>query len=572
VERLLQFHHLNRAYADVAARHDSCPFVDRALERLQIDYELAEEDLARIASARGPVIVVANHPFGGIEGMILASVLRSVRCDVRIMANYLLERIPEMREHLIAVDPFGRPGSERRNIAPLRQCIRWVREGGMLAVFPSGEVSHFDPVRGAVDPAWSETVARLVRMTGAPVLPVYFSGTNSMLFHAAGMIHPNLRTARLPAELLNKGQRTIRMAVGSLISGDRTAAFPDDREMIEHLRLRTYVLAHRLEDCRSLPAIAASAEQIVSPRPADILADEVRLLSPEHLLSVSGDLSVHLGSSGEIPTILFEIGRLRELTFRAAGEGTGREIDLDRFDEHYLHLFIWNKRKREIVGAYRLGKTDEILVRDGISGLYTSTLFSYQPSFFDRLGPALELGRSFVRPEYQKSYVPLSLLWKGIGRFIAAHPRYSSLFGPVSISNDYRPLSRQFMAAFLEARRTRPDLAGLATPARPFRIRRDGRLDRKALHAALADEDRVSEIVADIERDGKGLPILLKQYLKLGGTIVGINLDPAFGNALDGLIVVDLLRTDRKVLDRYLGKDGAESFLAQHRAADQGAA
>lgn len=566
VERLLLFHHLNKAYRDVAAMRDPRPFVDKALDRLGVSYTVADEDLVRLGGLRtGPVIVVANHPFGGMEGIILASVLRSVRCDVKIMANYLLERIPEMREHLIPVDPFARPGSARRNIAPLRQSIRWVENGGMLVVFPAGEVSHFDPLRGAVDPVWNENIARIARKTGAPVLPVYFSGTNSMLFHAAGMLHPSLRTARLPGELLNKKSRAIRVAVGRLIERDRIGVFTTDRDLTDHLRLRTYLLAHRTQG--SAAGINPSpAQPVVPARHPDVLAQEIADLGPDARLAESGDLTAFCAPAGEIPSVLFEIGRLREITFRAAGEGTGREIDIDRFDEHYLHLFLWNGKTREIAGAYRIGRADELIARQGIGGLYTSTLFHYDRAFFDRLGPALELGRSFVRPEYQKSYAPLLLLWKGIGRYIVRNPRYASLFGPVSISNDYQPLSRQLMAAFLEARRSRTDLAGLVTPTHPFRMRRDGRLDRVALRTALADEDRVSDLVADIELDEKGLPILLRQYLKLGGTIAGFNLDPDFGNALDGLIIVDLLRTERKALDRYLGKDGAASFLSRHRS------
>lgn len=565
VERLLLFHRLNQAYRDVAAMRDARPFMDKALDRLNVRYEIADEDLQRLSVPTGPVIVVANHPFGGIEGMILASLLRSVRCDVKLMANYMLERIPEMREHLISVDPFGRKSSAFRNIAPLRHCIRWVKDGGMLVVFPSGEVSHFDPIRGSVDPPWSDTIGRIVRMTGAPVLPVHFSGNNSLLFHAAGLRHPSLRTARLPGELLNKGKRSIGVAVGRMLEPRSLDAFAGDREITDHLRLHTYLLAHRRQDDRPLPAPVARLEPVVAARRPELLTAEVHSLGPDRLLAESGDLGVHLASADEAPAVLFEIGRLRELTFRAAGEGTGREIDIDRFDEHYLHLFLWDRKAREIAGAYRIGRADELLGRRGVRGLYTSTLFSYESAFFERLGPALELGRSFVRPEYQKSYGPLLLLWKGIGRYLVQNPRYTTLFGPVSISNDYRPLSRQLIAQFLEARRSRNDLAGLVRPVRPFRIRRDGRLDRTALRAALAGEEQVSALVANIEQDGKGLPVLLRQYLKLGGTIAGLNVDPAFGNALDGLIIVDLLRTDRKVLERYLGKDGAASFLARQR-------
>jgi putative hemolysin len=575
VERLLLFHHLNQAYTDVARMRDPRPFLEKALDRLNVRYSLPEEDFIRLNIPRGAVVVVANHPFGGIEGMILASLLRSIRCDVKIMANYLLTRIPEMRELLITVDPFGSPRSSLSNIAPLRQCVRWVKGGGMLVVFPAGEVSHLDPLRGPVDPTWNENIARIVRMTTAPVLPVYFSGTNSLVFHAAGMVHPLLRTARLPAELLNKGRKTIQMAVGRLIEQERLASFGSDRDMTEHLRMRTYLLAHRSNDVAAGPLVreqGSACGQTAPFRRPDILSGEITALGSDRRLAENGDLAVYLASAGEVPNTLQEIGRLREVTFREAGEGTGKKIDLDRFDEHYLHLFLWNRATREVTGAYRIGRADEIIARYGIGGLYTSTLFSYQPAFFDRLGPALELGRSFVRTEYQKSYAPLLLLWKGIGQFIVRSPRYTTLFGPVSISNDYAPLSRQLMAGFLIARCSRTDLSDLVKPTNRYRIRTDGRLDQTALQAALADEDRVSELVGDIERDGKGMPILLRQYLKLGGSVVGFNVDPDFGNVLDGLIVVDLLRTDRKVLDRYLGKDNAVTFLERHRAKDRGAA
>src|SRR5574341_1059081 len=210
IERMLLFPHLNKAYADVLGMGDSRPFAEKVLEKLNVSYDLSEDDLSRLLLPRGPVVVVANHPFGGVEGVILASLLGSIRCDVKFLANYLLERIPEMREMLISVDPFGTKNSPRRNIKPVRESIAWVKGGGMLVVFPAGEVSHFDPAKGGVtDPKWNTNVARLIRRTGAPVLPVFFEGANSALFQMAGLIHPLLRTAMLPAELLNKGDKKI---------------------------------------------------------------------------------------------------------------------------------------------------------------------------------------------------------------------------------------------------------------------------------------------------------------------------------------------------------------------------
>ena len=248
IERLLLFHHLNKAYADVCRMRDKRPFLEKVLDRLNVRYELTEDDLSRLLLPRGPVVVVANHPFGGIEGIILASLLQSVRCDVKFMANYLLERIPEIRDMLISVDPFKSGQSARRNIGPLRECIKHVKNGGMLVVFPAGEVSHLDIRKGVItDPQWNEGIGRITRKTGAPVLPVFFQGANSALFQVAGLVHPSLRTAMLPAELLNKGKKRTRVSVGNLIRPDRLAEFKTDEELTEYLRVRTYLLEYRAD-------------------------------------------------------------------------------------------------------------------------------------------------------------------------------------------------------------------------------------------------------------------------------------------------------------------------------------
>ncbi len=571
IERLLLFHHLNKAYADVCRMRDKRPFLEKVLERLNVRYELTEDDLSRLLLPKGPVIVVANHPFGGIEGIILASLLQSVRCDVKFMANYLLERIPEIRDMLISVDPFKSSRSARRNIGPLRECIKHVKNGGMLVVFPAGEVSHLDIQKGVItDPQWNEGVGRIIRKTGAPALPVFFQGANSALFQVAGLFHPSLRTAMLPAELLNKGKKRIQVSVGNLIRPERLSECKTDEELTECLRVRTYLLEHRADgsgardrDVRSAPAQRA-AEPVVGPVDPDVLAAEVRSLPGDQALVESGDNVVFLATMEQVPRLLFEIGRLRELTFREVGEGTGRELDLDRFDEYYHHIFIWNRVKKEVVGAYRLGQADEIAKRSGTDGLYTGTLFAFKPELLERLGPALELGRSFVRPEYQKSYSPLLLLWKGIGRYVADNPRYRTLFGPVSITNWYRPLSRHLMVRFLEQHACLPELARLVSPRNPHRKRLPAGWDDVRISAVVRDMEDLSDIVSDIDPGRSGVPILLKQYLKLGGKLIGFNTDPAFGNVLDGLVVVDLASTDRRILERYLGREGTESFLNYH--------
>jgi putative hemolysin len=228
-------------------------------------------------------------------------------------------------------------------------------------------------------------------------------------------------------------------------------------------------------------------------------------------------------------------------------------------------LFLWNGAEREIVGAYRLGPTDEIIAATGIAGLYTASLFKYDPRLFRAIGPALEMGRSFIRTEHQKTYTGLMLLWKGIGEFVGRHPRYATLFGPVSISAEYRSLSQRLIVAFLERNRKLTGLAEWVRPTNPFREARRPGASLSPAH--LTDLQEVSSFISEIESDQKGVPILLKQYLRLDGRLLSYNVDPDFANVLDVLIVVDLRQTAQKALQRYMGRENLERFRAFHSAA-----
>jgi putative hemolysin len=544
---------------------DPAGAVRRLLELLAVDYRVAAHELERVPRS-GPLIVTANHPFGLLDGAILAAILTNVRSDVRIFTNSMLESFPELHGICIFVDPFGETSAVKANAGALRQGLAWLRRGGVLATFPAGEVAHLDFRDGTtVDPPWNMAIARLARISGSAALPVFFQGSNSMVFQLAGAVHPRLRTSSLPRELLNKAGRQIRVRIGHPIPAAELAAAPGDREAIESLRWRTYLLDDsqpvkpfppRLPSFRRPADIACSA-------PRNQLGAEVGRLGGESQLCEAGDFTVYIATAGEIPGILREIGRLREIAFRQAGEGTGRAIDLDRFDNHYRHLFAWNHATGEVVGAYRLGITSEILPKYGIGGLYTSTLFQYRPSLFARVGPALELGRSFVRPEYQKQYAPLLLLWRGIGQFVARRPECATLFGGVSISARYHAVSRYLLVRYLETRRP-SDLAEMVAPRRPYRP--DHRAIRNAGTMPLPDDvDDLSKLIADLESDGKGVPILVKQYLKTGGRLLACNVDRHFADALDALIVVDLRNAPAPLLEKYLGKQGYQAFASWHR-------
>ncbi len=559
VEQAFALSRLDRMYQALPQTADSDAFLQQVLDRFNIRVQCSDESLQRIP-ASGPLVVVANHPFGALEGVILAQQLRRIRSDVKILANHLLDRIPELRELFIRVDPFGGTGATGRNLRPLKQALGHLQQGGLLVIFPAGEVSHLKIGSGTTDPQWNNTVARLVRRTAAPVLPAYFPGSNSLVFQLAGLLHPRLRTALLPRELLNKRNRTISLHVGAPIPFARLKSLDDDA-MTAQLRLRCYALAAHAPRPPQ-PTHHRTLEDIAPAAALSLLCAEVEALPADQQLEQSGDFQVWYARAGQIPWLLQEIGRLREITFRAAGEGTGRRRDIDLYDAYYLHLFIWDRTNRQLVGAYRLGLADEIVRHYGVKGLYTHSLFRYRRQLVQQLEPAIELGRSFVRPEYQRSYSPLLLLWKGIGQFVARHPHYRTLFGPVSISGDYASSSQQLLVHFLRTNNYLPELARHVRPRHPFRSTlRPAWLPRGT---TPDDLEQLSELVSAMEQDQKGVPVLLRQYLKLGGHILGFNVDEAFNNTLDGLIMVDLRQTDTKVLAKYMGRAQAEQFRAVH--------
>lgn len=572
-ESLSGLRDMDRIYARAWKMPKDIPFCDRALQASGVRAGVAEEELARVPK-EGAVVVVANHPFGGIEGIILLSLMKRVRPDVKAMANYLLSAIPEMRDDFIFVDPFASKNSAKANLRPIKESLGWLKDGHLLIVFPSGEVSSFDRRTLRVrDPAWSASIAALVRKTNATVVPMFFPGRNSAAFNLAGFIHPRLRTLLLPRQLSNKKGRTLTVRIGTPLNSKALEPFSmDDVQLIKYMRFRSYLLAeretHRTRHFISLNPPMMPPDPIVAPIASEVLAAEIARLPESSRLIAAGDFAVYIAPAAQIPACLREIGRLRETTFRAVGEGTGNAIDLDEFDEYYSHLFMWNTARQEIVGSYRLGLVDKILEAKGIKGLYTRTLFKFDERLISQMPPAIEMGRSFIRAEYQKAYTSLFLLWRGISAFIGQNPHYRVLFGPVSITNEYREASRCMILASMRQTCMADDLVHLVKPKFPPKPPRRSEWCLKEYMEYLNDIDQVAGYVAEIEPDGKDIPVLLRQYLKLNGKLLSFNVDPEFSSVVDGLIMVDLSQSSPKTLRRYMGNEVAEAYFKYHGIAE----
>jgi putative hemolysin len=567
VERPLGIREVNACYADLLDAQNQGSAFDSILRLLDITYLVTSADLDRIPD-QGPLVVIANHPFGGVEGVILGDLLQRLRPDVKLLGNYLLERIAPLRDAIIPVDPFGSRSMVSSNAAAFRSCLRWLKAGNCLITFPAGEVSHYSyRYRRVTDPPWRSHIAALARMSGARVLPVFFPGRNSVLFNLMGFVHPRLRTMMLARELIARKASRVSLFVGRPISADRIKAFDHDHALIRWLRFKTYFLANRMDadspyapPRKSRARTAVPGPELIESVPSELLAAEVATLDARSRLVTHKNMTVLVADSVQIPHLLREIGRLREITFREVGEGTGNSMDVDLFDSYYRHLILWNAEAAEVVGAYRMGATRAILDRFGRRGLYTHSLFRFKSGWFRYLSDSLELGRSFIRSEYQRQPNCLALLWKGIGAYVVQHPEYRMLFGPVSISNSYHRVSKHIMVQFLKRSCESRELSAYVSPRRPFRSSPGrGLYD---LNDRLSDGsiDDVSMLVAEIESDGKPLPVLIKHYLRLSGQFIAFNVDRNFGDAIDGLVVVDLMKTETRLLDRFMGKEGRRLY------------
>lgn len=543
LSRLLGIEELTRVHRSLQSGAGG-QFFERALGALRID--VSDGGSLHHIPATGPLIVAANHPQGILDGLSVAALVRRVRPDAKLVVNRLLVNIPELQESCFFVDPFDGPGAAARSLAGLRAAHLWLRQGHALILFPSGSVAHERGDHGTpVDARWTPALSRLAHRSSARIVPTFIAGENSGAFYAAGRVHPLLRTALLPNELLRKRGSRVSVTFGTAL--EPQAAGDDVARLTESTRDAVVCLASGNADS---PCCHSSRTPI-----------EIAALPEDACLVDTADFRVYVASAREIPSVLIEIGRLRAEAYRAAGEGAGTDLDLDRFDEHYLHLFTWDRRRQRIAGAYRVGCVDDIVRERGVNGLYTRTLFEYGLEFIEHQAPALELGRSFVSLEYQKHHQALLLLWRGIGAFVGRHPHYRVLFGPVSISARYSDASQAILASFLEHNHLDIPLARLVRPSHEGPVvSPESRETRVPASAAEADR-----LVATLEPDGKGMPVLLRQYLKLNARAIAFSTDPDFGGVLDALMAVDLLHVDRSLLKRYLGESCDDYLRIHHR-------
>lgn len=532
-------------------------FVDKILQILGVKIECDDRELKNLPKS-GAFIAIANHPYGGIEGLILLKILCSVRPDAKLMANFILKKIPNLSEYFIAVNPFENV-DHSSSISGIKNTLGLLQNGTPIGIFPAGEVSTYKLQKQQVtDKLWHPVVGKLIEKANVPVVPIYFHGNNGLIFNLLSLIHPTLRTAKLPSELFNKHGHTIRIRIGKPVKIKDIPYQGNSSSLLSYLRAKTYALGAGLENEKRLfnPQnifkVKKKPEVIADAVPPDTLAAEVQTLQGKKIWTEK-KYEVYISPASSIPNIIKEIGRLREITFREVGQGTNKSTDLDEYDIYYNHLFIWDTEARMLVGAYRIGHGDEIFYSMGRKGFYVAELFKIKEQLNPILRKSLELGRSWVRKEYQQKPLPLFLLWKGILKYLIDRPQYRYLIGPVSISNKFSKFSKSLIVDYIGKNHFDHQLAQYVKPRKKFKVNLS-KIGAELLLEPNRSLKDLDDLISDAETSHLKIPVMLRQYIALNARIICFNIDPKFSDSLDGFLVADLENIPTGMLEK-LGKN-----------------
>jgi putative hemolysin len=542
--KVLKISTLNKIYNRNKHLND-LEFLNAILDEFQIKFEIPEEDLKRLPK-EGAYITISNHPLGGIDGLLLLKLMLEREPNFKIIANFLLHRIEPIKPYIMPVNPFENHKDAKSSVIGIKETLRHLSDGKPLGIFPAGEVSTYKDGKLIVDKPWEEGALKIIKKANVPVVPIYFHAQNSKLFYRLSKLSDTLRTAKLPSELLTQKNRIIKVRIGKPISINELNEHTNIPEFGEFLRKKTYMLSNSFEEENfklTFPKFTSpkTAKQIVKPANHEQIIEEINFLKEgDYQLLQSKNYKVFLVTAEKIPNILHEIGRLREITFREVGEGTNEAIDLDKFDEYYHHMFLWDDDAQMIAGAYRMGFGSIIFPKYGLEGFYLNELFKFEPELNDMLSQSIEMGRAFIISEYQQKPMPLFLLWKGIVHTTLHYPEHKFLIGGVSISNQFSEFSKSLMIEFMKSNYYDPYVAQYIKPKKEFKVKLKDADKDFVFNKTEADLNKFDKIIDEIEPGSLRLPVLIKKYIKQNAKVVAFNVDPMFNNAIDGLMYIKI--------------------------------
>lgn len=529
-------------------------FFEAFVRERNLQYIVFEEDLAKIPKT-GPFIIVSNHPLGAIDGVLMCKIISEIRPDFKIMGNFLLEKIKPMEPYVIPVNPFGGDRKNIRNsLNGMRETLRYLEEGGCVGIFPAGEVSNknnqYNEIR---DKDWEKPALKLIKNAKVPVVPMYFHAKNSNFFYNIAKVHADLQTILLPSEMMRDRTSPIRIRIGKPVSVKNILEHESPEELNEYLQTKIYFLRSYYEKRKSLMNLlklpnlklnfsinkdANVVQNIIDETPSeDLIAEIEKLKKEDKQMFSNGNYEVYFTNYESIPSIMREIGRQRELTFRAVGEGSNLPFDLDEYDQYYHHLFLWDNEAKKLAGAYRMALGKDVMRKYGIDGFYTASLFEFDQELQPFFRKVIEMGRAYISQEYQQKPLPLFLLWRGIVHVCLRNPDHKFLMGGVSISDKFSEFSKSLMIEFMRSHYYDSAVAQYIHPKNEFKVKLRDRDKSLFFEAVESDLNKLDKVIDDLEPEMR-MPVLIKKYIKQNAKVVAFNVDPSFNDAIDGLMYI----------------------------------
>lgn len=525
-------------------------FIDRVLDHFNFGYRASQVDRRNIPAV-GRTLIVANHPLGALDGLAILRLIGEIRPDVKIVANDLLLGFDALKGLVLPVDNIGGK-TGRQQLKAIMDCLH--REECVI-IFPAGEVSRLSP-SGVKDLKWNSSYLKIAQKTNSPILPVHIGGRNSMMFYTSSWVYRPLSTVQLANEMFRQRNRRIPIQVGEPIPIQELAKLP-----LSNKEKNKLVKRHLYRIAKGRKPLLKTEKTISHPQNRQQL--KLELKRAEHLGSTKDNKQIYLVDYEHESSLMQEIGRLREIAFRKVGEGTGEQKDLDKYDQYYRHLVLWDEDELEIVGAYRIGEVYRYLKAGQDKGIYSSTLFNYSCDMEPYFEQGIELGRSFVQPKYWGKR-SLDYLWYGIGAYLIKHPEVRYMFGPVSLSGHFPPLAKDMIVHFYRTYFADPE--HLATSFTRYTIQPEHKDLLKSYFSGESYEEDFRSLKEQLGNIGAAVPTLFKQYSELcednGVRFLDFGVDASFGYCVDGLVLVDLNKVKDSKRKRYLtGNDVAHESL-----------
>ncbi|WP_297440005.1 lysophospholipid acyltransferase family protein [Sulfurimonas sp.] len=520
----------------------SYEFIDEIFDKLNFNFSASDSDVQNIPES-GRVVIIANHPLGGLDAISLIKLVSSVRKDIKVVANDFLEVLTPLKPILLSINNF----QSRQKKDAITQVYQALEDEKAIIIFPSGEVSRAG-AKGIQDKVWHKGFLKFAQRSNAPILPIFIGGKNSKTFYSVSTLNKKLSTLLLIHELFKQKNKSIELKVGEII--------PNENILPKGIKTNKIIELYKkhLYSLKKNKSYFITQKAIAHPEDRRLIKKE---LKNSQLLGETKDgKKIYLYSSEDNNSIVInEIGRLREVSFRKVGEGINKKRDIDKYDRYYKHIVLWDDEDLEIVGAYRIAECKQIIQSKGVDALYTTTLFNYNENFKPYLHDSIELGRSFVQPKYWGSRA-LDYLWYGIGAYLRNNPQIKYMYGPVSISANYSKTAKDMLLYFYN--KNFQDDKNLVSAKIPYNFKSDEALIKNLKEEFNAPEykENFKTLKKALNSIGASVPTLYKQYADLcekgGIKFSAYNVDPDFSNCIDSFIIVDISKIKESQRKRYI--------------------